>query len=329
MTAPLWSETSRRPTLGRMHQAAGAIASAYDLGAVRSLAGPVARGEQGQVWRLETARGAFAVKETLAPLDEAEVARATAFAEAAAAAGVPTPAAVRTVDGALLQPVPGATVRVFAWCDLGPRDRGADPEAVGRLLALLHAVRHDAGAPLDPWYAEPVGADRWRELTAEVAARGGPYAAELRRLCDELVALDALVEPPRTLATCHRDLWAENLRRVAGGGLCVIDWDDCGLADPSYELAAVLWEFALGDPERARRLHGAYVAAGGPGRVERRADFSMLIAQIGHIGESTLDTWLDPATAPAERERQVERIAEFVEGDLTRAVIDRLLTAID
>ena len=311
-----------------MHQAAGAIASAFDLGAVRSLDGPVARGEQGLVWRLDTERGTFAVKESLAPLEEADVARATAFAEAAARAGVQTPAAVRTVDGALLQPAPGATVRVFAWTDLGPLDRRVDPEAVGRLLAVLHGVRHDDGAPLDPWYAEPIGAARWRELAAELTARAGPYAAELASLCDELIALDELVEPPRTLATCHRDLWADNVRGLDGGGLCVIDWDDCGLADPSYELAAVLWEFAVGDADRARQLYAAYVDAGGPGRVTRRADFSQLIAQIGHIGEATLATWLDPATTPAERERQVPRIAELVDAELTRAQLDALLAAI-
>jgi Ser/Thr protein kinase RdoA (MazF antagonist) len=312
-----------------MHQDAGEIAAAFDLGAVRSLDGPVARGEQGQVWRLETARGAFAVKEAFEPPEEADVARAAAFAEAAAAAGVPTPTAGRTGDGAFLQPAGGATVRVFEWADLGPLDRRLDAAAVGRLLAALHGVRHDAGAPLDPWYAEPVGPTRWRELAAALTARDGPYAAVLERLCDELIALDELVEQPRTLATCHRDLWAENVRRVDGGGLCVIDWDDCGLADPSYELGAVLWEFAGGDAERARRLHAAYVDAGGSGRVERPADFSMLIAQIGHIGEDALATWLDAATTPAERERQVARIAEFVDASLTRGHLDALLAAVD
>ena len=35
---------------------AGAIAEAYDLGAVHEFAGPVARGEQGEVWRPHTNR---------------------------------------------------------------------------------------------------------------------------------------------------------------------------------------------------------------------------------------------------------------------------------
>jgi hypothetical protein len=32
-------------------------------------------------------------------------------------------------------------------------------------------------------------------------------------------------------------------------------------------------------------MHDAYVAAGGPGRIERPGQFTMAIAQLGHIGE--------------------------------------------
>ena len=83
--------------------------------------------------------------------------------------------------------------------------------------------------------------------------------------------------------------------------MCVIDWENCGLADPSQELALVLFEFGLGNPERARALYGAYLDAGGPGRIDRRGNFSMLIAQLGHIGEDACERWLDPGESEAER----------------------------
>ena len=54
----------------------------------------------------------------------------------------------------------------------------------------------------------------------------------------------------------------------------------------------------------------------------------MVIAQIGHIGESAIATWLDPAEPEAERERQVARIDEFVSFALTRAQIDGILAAL-
>ena len=49
------------------------------------------------------------------------------------------------------------------------------------------------------------------------------------------------------LQTCHRDLWADNVLPTADGGVCVIDWENSGPADPSQELGCVLFEFARGD----------------------------------------------------------------------------------
>ena len=68
---------------------------------------------------------------------------------------------------------------------------------------------------------------------------------------DDLVELEALIEPARDLRTCHRDLWADNVRRTDDGGLCVFDFDNAGLADPSQELAAMLVEYCGSDPTRA------------------------------------------------------------------------------
>jgi hypothetical protein len=62
--------------------------------------------------------------------------------------------------------------------------------------------------------------------------------------------------------------------------------------------------------------------------VRRRADFSMTIAQLGHILEAACRIWLDPETKPDERRRQVGRVAEHVDQPLTVAVIDRLLDAV-
>ncbi len=108
----------------------------------------------------------------------------------------------------------------------------------------------------------------------------------------------------------------------------MIDWDNCGLADRSQELALVLFEFGADDPARTRSLYRGYLEADGPGRVSRREDFSMAIAQLGHIGERTIAAWLDPETAAAERERWALRIEEFVSSTLTHPVIDGILVAL-
>jgi hypothetical protein len=305
---------------------AGRIARAFELGDGAAFTGTVARGEQGQVAQLETSRGLWAVKTSFRPpeLDGED----GAFQAAAVAAGVPAPAVVFTAGGELFTDVGGLPVRVYGWVDVLPPDSGLDPGRVGRLMAAIHQVPFLGRRPQDPWYTEPVGAAGWDRLAERLAAAGAPFAGDLAAMRDELVALEGLLVPARDLRTCHRDLWSDNLRATSHGGLCVIDWDNCGLADPGQELAGVLFEFGYGDADRARALYGEYRRGGGAGRIERRGDFSMTIAQLGHINEMSCLMWLDPAHTDEERARQASRFHESVKMPLTVAVIDELLDAV-
>ena len=307
---------------------AAQIAARFSLGGAATLSGPVARGEVGQVWRLSTSRGTFAVKEPFEPVPAEEVREHADYQEAAHAAGIPAPAVIRAGDGDAFADLAGVQVRVFEWVDLHERDPDVDPAQVGRIVAGIHRVDFRGRLPTDPWYTEAIGSDRWDGLIDALRTNGAPFAERLSGMRDELVALERLMEEPRELQTCHRDLWADNVLRTAAGGLCVIDWENCGLADPSQELALVLFEFGLGSPERARELCGAYLEAGGPGRIDRRGNFSMLIAQLGHIGEDACTRWLDPGESDAERERQELRMEEFIALPLTTNGIDQLLAAI-
>jgi len=302
------------------------IARAFGLGESAVFTGTVARGEQGQVAQLETSRGLWAVKTSFRPpeLDGED----GAFQAAAVAAGVPAPAVVYTAGGELFTEVGDLLVRVYGWVDVLPADSGLDPGRVGRLMAAIHRVPFCGRRPQDPWYTEPVRAAGWDGLLERLEAAGAPFAGDLAAMRDDLVALEGLLVPARELGTCHRDLWSDNLRATPQGGLCVIDWDNCGLADPGQELAGVLFEFGYGDADRARALYGEYRRCGGPGRIERRGDFSMTIAQLGHINEITCLIWLDPTRSDAERARQASRFHESVDMPLTVAVIDHLLEAV-
>ena len=120
-------------------------------------------------------------------------------------------------------------------------------------------------APLDPWFTEPIGPDRWHEFGDELSAAGAPFAGQFAELSVEFAALDEWVRPPGVVQMCHRDLWAENLLPTAPGGVCVIDWEDCGPADPSDELASMLVEFGGGEPARLRAIDDSYLDSGGPG----------------------------------------------------------------
>ena len=268
---------------------ASAIADQFELGRPESLEGPVARGEQGQIWRLVTSSGRWAVREPFEPQTEDEVRedagisgcgprRRRAHAHGSEDVGGrrdrrewPTPRYGCTSGSICATPTPASIRRWWARCWRGCT------------LSGFVGTREE-----DPWYTDAIGAHRWDELVDALAAEEAPFAGEFASIRDELVALEGLLEPAQELRTCHRDLWADNLRSTATGELCVIDWDNCGAADPSHELANALFEFAGADPARARTLHRAYVAAGGPGRVTDRGSFSMAIAQLGHITEISM-----------------------------------------
>ena len=75
---------------------ASEIADRYALGAGAVLSGPVARGQQGQVWKLDSVRGAFAVKELFVLQTEA----------GAAADAVPAGAATAASNARTTRPTP-------------------------------------------------------------------------------------------------------------------------------------------------------------------------------------------------------------------------------
>jgi hypothetical protein len=302
------------------------IARAFDLGDDARLTGRVERGEQGQVEELVTTRGVFAVKTSFGePELDGEDA---AFQSAAWSAGVPTPAVIPAAGGAWHAGVGGLPVRVYEWVDLLPPDAAYDPAEAGRVVAAIHRTPFAGTRPEDPWYTDPVGAARWDELTDELEHAGAPFAAALGNARDELVALEALLRPATDLRTCHRDLWTDNMRPAVAGGLRVIDWENCGLASPGEEIAGVVFEFGYGDPDRAREVYRAYRAAGGPGTMRTRGDFSMTIAQLGHITEIACRIWLDLETPQEERRRQAARIGQGLDEPLTVALIDELLDAV-
>ena len=298
-------------------------------GAARLSDGPVARGKQGVVWRLDTADGRWAVKVPFHPSGEDEVRLPTALQEAAHAAGVPTPQVRRTPEGCVFASVDGTQVRVYEWVDLCAPDPGLDPARVGAVVAALHQVPvPDVGAdpgPLDPWSHEPVGAGRWDRLVEQLREAGAPFAGRLADLRDELVALESWIEPPQMLRACHRDLWADNVLPTADGGICVIDWENSGPADPSQELGCVLFEFARTDVGRARALTDAYREAGGPAAVSRRGHFSMLIAQLGHITETAASDWLNPNPRSPDRADSEAWISEVFDEPHTRELLDTLV----
>ena len=259
------------------------------------------------------------------PLERAQLLEGAAFQEAAAVAGVPVPGVRRTTDGEVIAVLSTARVRVYDWVDLEAPDTWLEPAALGSLVAALHRVPFRGSVLLDDWYIAPLGAERWRETVSRLRDACAPFHEELALAVPEILALEGLLgRMPGPLRTCHRDLWADNLRRKMDGGLCAFDFDNAGLADPTQELACVLVEYRGEVDGRSRRIRDGYARAGGPGRISGAGDFAMAIAQLLHIVDEGCRRWLR-ATTDDDRSDNESWVREYLDRPLSRRLIESLL----
>lgn len=294
------------------------VAAAFGLGSVTEPMRQVDRGEQAVVWRLETKRGTYAVKQPLPGFEPRADGVDIAFQQAVLSqTDVLLPAAVRRPGGGYLATVAGSEVRVSEWVELRPIDVGLDPALVGRALAALHRVEFPCEGGVDPWYWEPAGRDCFGNWASRLEAARAPVAETFRAAIPGLLELEERFEEPSAVRMCHRDLFANNVRSTPDGRLCVIDWDNCGPADPAHELAMVVYEFGYPDATRSRALHDAYVAAGGMARLVRPGQLTMVAAQFGHFYALAAEEWLDPTSSDEDRAHAIARIDELQDKPLS------------
>jgi Ser/Thr protein kinase RdoA (MazF antagonist) len=302
------------------------VANAFELGNVVGEMVFAARGELGRIWRLDTDRGSFAIKELMARQLAGDASLDVAYQEAVAAAEtVPLPRPVRTASGEVLLDVGTHQVRAYEWVDLLPEDSTLDPALIGSTVAAMHRVQHPPTRPLNGWYTDPVGADRWAELLDLARGADAPFTEAFSDEIPYLIELEGLITVPTAVQMCHRDLWSDNFLPAAAGGVCVVDWENCGLEDPAQELPMVLFSFGGGDAGRTGDLYGTYRAAGGPGRLNGRGDFTMVIAQFGHFWEKDVAAYTAPDATDDVKAHSLGRIDEALSTPLRVEDIDRML----
>jgi Ser/Thr protein kinase RdoA (MazF antagonist) len=290
----------------------------WDADVVAS-AGP--RGALGQIWRLDVGPARYALKEIFAePPSEALISAELAFARQAAAAGVRLPASHPDRAGRYLLAAPDGTwLRLYDWVDMWPvrLTAQATPAQLGALLARLHrcapaAAAEPGGGPPDRWYDHVPAANEWTPAFASGAA----WAARLADLLTTLPELCAAVAPadPAGLIVCHRDLHPDNVLADPAGALVVVDWDNLGPATPGRELARVLFDWfcerSTADLDALHGAYGAYMRAGGPGRITEPADFTMLLACRLNFLLVQTRVALDPHAEPRHREWAEREIDE-------------------
>lgn len=230
------------------------LAERFGLGTVTGAPAHVARGAMGEVWRLDTSHGRWAVKWQF-PWAPAEPNPADVGVQLAAAeARIALPLPVLTPAGEAVVQAGGRHARVYEWADLG---RPAEPPVgdraaaeAGRLLGTLHRLALPPAGPDDPWYTAVPAARDWAALADRAAAAGVAWAGELAaalELIGRLSARAAGPPPAGQRIVCHRDFSPANVLPAADGShLVVLDWENTGPLDRRCELGYVLFAWSAG-----------------------------------------------------------------------------------
>ncbi|WP_199514100.1 phosphotransferase family protein [Nucisporomicrobium flavum] len=216
-----------------------------------------------RMYRLDTDRGSFAVKE-LNVLDRRSAYHAAdvfRFERAAFAAGVPMPEPISAG--------PGMLVHRWVEGEKVPEEPVSPAYAfeIGEILARIHAL----GVAWPHVPAEEPAPRDWPELAERATATGQPWAGELASRVATFLAIARFVETcerPGPVVLTHRDIQPWNLLSREGRPV-VLDWELSGMLDLSGELGSTALSLAKGPgfddirPAIFRTVLDGYAAGGG------------------------------------------------------------------
>lgn len=256
-----------------MIDAAG-VADAFALGTPQREPVAISGGLLNRMWRLDTDRGSFAVKEL--NLDRGW---ATRFDDvlrvelAAFAAGIAMPEPV-PVGGHAVAEICGASVLVHRWVDASriPIEpvTPAFASRVGTSLALMHSldVEWTHVSIEDPMPTE----EHWTLLADRAGSAGLAWAQDLAGAAPALGAIgrfvDAASDADETIVVTHRDVSQKNLLDDDGTPV-VLDWETTGRMAVSRELGSTALNLAKGRdlnslrPDVFHAVVDGYIDAGG------------------------------------------------------------------
>lgn len=275
------------------------LAEAFALGRPQGPLTAVPGAWSNRLWRLETERGRYAVKELRGSAGTAgwrqRLRVAMAVEQAALTAGtVPMaePVAAAAAGGWLAEVATTggdrATVRCHRWVPGAPATAVAPSPALaadlGRSLAAIHALGLPASSTTAADVA-PLAPAAWHRLVAEAHRGGLAWAGELAGLTPLVVRLaerlDALRRAGRAMLRSHRDLDPKNAVVRPDARVALLDWDHAGPTLAASELLVSAVSFAGGadgEPDAAcvRACVRGYLDAGGRPRPPDLLDTALI-----------------------------------------------------
>lgn len=337
--ADLKAEVDRRRSTERTApaQLAEQIAERFALGRVTGPMTAIAPGNFGHRWMLPTDRGRWSVHS----LDEwwpiVDVETEVKLQEAAAAAGVVLPAAVRSTTGGLVETVDDRQWRVTTWLHDGPPllapASSTITHEVGRVLAAIHGL----GMPVDrisPWHAARLSPVPWADLARAAYAQGAGWASLLDDALPRLTDLETLGEgsSPVEPVLTHNALGPAMARVGRDGRLVVFDWEHAGGQPPAWELSDVLMHWTIGPDGRvnepgARALVAGYRDVAGAVPELSLASFQGAGISVANYVDGQIGSALDSRGADRDvAERSVRHVLTHLP---TTAALSQLLAAVD
>lgn len=230
------------------------LEKAYKLSAIQDELVPVKGGSLNDIWRFQTADGAYALKQIL-HIDAGNEKAMNLYRNTAAIAhlflrmGLPCVPAKLTVERDVLYVDGEQVYMLFPWVE-GEVIR-ADKLSVDRsvriatCLAMMHAIKLNIPAA-EAWQYR-YDADAWQ---ASLDQASDSIQSLLKSCLPDIeqcysVYLDAMDSVMTDIVVSHRDLHAPNVLWTSATNFQIIDWDLAGKAPAAVELMYMLLDWSM------------------------------------------------------------------------------------
>lgn len=226
---------------------AALVSKAFDLGDLIEAPVLVQSDVMGPWVRVITGSGSWYAHAVLDWVDDAQAEEAVRLMDAARAAGIRAPSALRTKAGALVEEAGEHRWRVDEWIDLGPTIVNPVSKAVafkaGELLATLHGLDLEPKSGVNPWLAaKPRSAEDWERILDVVREKKVSWAPVFEEALPAILDISvAHVDPPTEgLLWTHTDFQPPTTHLGQDGSLTPMGWEFAGAITPAWHLGMVL-----------------------------------------------------------------------------------------